>query len=134
MNIGIVRSIFNEEITERMEKAAVKRAKELQHEVTHILRVPGSFDMPVAVQHLLEKSDVDGVATVGCIIQGSTDHDVVIATTTSQALVDLSLKYKKPVGLGVTGPRMNRQQANNRAEEYAKRSVEAVAKLVEELK
>ena len=113
-----------------MLEQALKRSKELGAEVTYICRVPGSFDMPIIIQDLLEKEDVDAVATLGAIVKGETAHDEIIAATLSDQISTLSVRLKKPVALGVSGPRESWTQAETRAEEYANRSVESAITLV----
>ena len=128
--LAIVVSDFNNEITSIMEKTAVKAAKNLGAEITKTIRVPGAFEIPFAVKNILEKEKVDAIAALGAVIQGSTYHDVLIMNTIAPKLMDLSLQYKKPVGMGVIGPRVTWNQAEKRAEEYAERAVKAALELV----
>ena len=79
--------------------------------INYICKVPGAYDMPIIIDTLLQKKDVDGVVTLGAIIKGQTKHDEVIANSTVNALTKLSIKYKKPVSLGITGPGMQERQA-----------------------
>ena len=130
VNLAIVVSQFNSEVTQKMLEQALKRSNELGATVTHICKVPGAFDMPIIIQDLLEKENVDAVATLGAILQGETAHDQIIAATLSNQISTLSTRLRKPVTLGVSGPRENLHQAQSRAEEYANRSVEAAVKLV----
>ena len=130
IRLAIVVAEFNSEITERMLEQALKRSNELGAQVTHICRVPGSFDMPIIIQDLLEMKDVDAVVTLGAIVKGETAHDEIIAATLSHQISKLSTKMRKPVSLGVSGPRQNWNQAETRAEEYANRSVESAITLV----
>jgi 6,7-dimethyl-8-ribityllumazine synthase len=109
---------------------ALKRSKELGAKVTFVCKVPGSFDMPIIIQDLLEMDNVDAVATLGAILKGETAHDEIIGATLANQISALSTKLKKPVTLGVSGPRENFEQAQSRAEEYANRSVEAAVTLV----
>lgn len=121
---------FNRELTGRMLKQALKRSSELKALVTYICNVPGSYDMPLIIQALLEKDDVDAVVTLGAIVRGKTKHDEVIAHALATNIVNLSLQYKKPVTLGVAGPGMTWRQGEARIQDYANRSVEAAVKMV----
>ncbi len=67
------------------------------------------------------------------MIQGETKHDEVVAHQTARKLMDLSVEHRKPVGMGIIGPGANRMQALERAEEYARRAVEAAVKLARRL-
>ncbi|MFH1056744.1 MAG: 6,7-dimethyl-8-ribityllumazine synthase [Candidatus Micrarchaeota archaeon] len=129
MNIAIVRSLFNEEITGKMERAAVASAKKNGAVVKTILRVPGAFDMPLALDKALSKRSINAVAAIGAIIKGDTKHDEVIAFSLAKTIHELELKHKKPIGLGVTGPGISWEQAEERAEDYAERAVEAAIAL-----
>ena len=134
VKLGIVCSEFNYNITHAMEERALEHAKFMGVEVTKVIRVPGAFDMPLAVKKLLEMKNVDGVVTLGAVLQGETGHDDIVAQNAARKMTDLSLQYDKPVALGVSGPGQSRLQAEARIDEYAKRAVEAAVKLVERLK
>jgi 6,7-dimethyl-8-ribityllumazine synthase len=129
MKLGIVLSTFNENITKRMKKAALERAKALNIAVVEVIEVPGAYDIPFACKIMLEKKKVDAIATLGAIIKGDTDHDQLIASTTARKLTELSLEYKKPISLGVIGPNATEKQARERAKEYAERAIEAAQHL-----
>ena len=53
----------------------------------------------------------------------------MIAHQVARKLMDLSIEYGKPVTLGISGPGMNRMQALERVDDYARRAVEAAVKL-----
>ncbi len=134
MNIAIVVSEFNEEVTSRMLEVAKEKAELLKLKISYISMVPGAYDMPIIVDSLLSKKDIDAVVTLGAIIKGQTKHDEVISHAAAKALTDLSLKYKKPVSLGITGPGMQERHAYARIRPVAERAVEAVVKISNELK
>lgn len=133
MNIAIVVSDFNEKITSKMLSVAQKRAKSLKITVKYECHVLGAYDMPLLVDSLLQKQDVDGVVTIGTIIKGQTKHDEVIAHSTAHALTNLSIKHQKPVSLGITGPGMQEKHANARICPVSERAVEAILKIKSEL-
>jgi len=128
MKLGIVVSEYNEEITKVMKSVAQKHAKSLGWD-TVIQQVPGTFDIPFGVRKIIDQ--VDALATLGAIIQGETDHDIVIANAMTSNLLTLSQKYNKPISLGVIGPRASRREAEERKEKYAKQAVEAAIKLAQ---
>ncbi|MGY5151155.1 MAG: 6,7-dimethyl-8-ribityllumazine synthase [Candidatus Nitrosopumilus sp. bin_6a] len=134
MNIAIVVSEFNEEITSRMLDVAKEKANLMKLKISYITMVPGAYDMPIIVDSLLNKKNVDAVVTLGAIIKGQTKHDEVISHAAAKSLTDLSLKYKKPVSLGISGPGMQERHAYARIRPVAERAVEAVVKIYEELK
>ena len=73
------------------------------------------------------------MVTLGAIIHGKTKHDEVIANSTVKSLTELSIKYSKPVTLGISGPGMQERQAYARIRPVAERAVEAAMKLHSEL-
>ncbi|MDO8627314.1 MAG: 6,7-dimethyl-8-ribityllumazine synthase [Candidatus Diapherotrites archaeon] len=132
--IGIVVSKVYPEITEEMLKISLARAKEKKAEVKFVLHIGGSFDTPLAVKRLLERTDIDGVVVLGSVIKGETGHDEIVAGNAARKIADLSVQYSKPVGLGISGPGMTRKQAVQRIEKFASDSVDAVLDALEEFK
>jgi 6,7-dimethyl-8-ribityllumazine synthase len=133
IELGMVVSEFNRDITYMMEILAKEHAEFLGAEITEVIRVPGAFDIPLAVKKMLEKGRVDAVVAIGCVIEGETEHDEVVAQHAARKIMDLSLEYGKPVTLGISGPGMGRIAAQERVD-YAKRAVEAAVKLVRRLR
>ena len=133
MNIALVVSEFNNDVTSRMLAVAQEKAALMQLTISYTCMVPGAFDMPIVVDSLLQKSDVDAVVTLGAVIKGQTKHDEVISHCAAQALTGLSLKYHKPVSLGISGPGMHQRHAFARIRPVAERAVEAVVKVSDEL-
>ncbi len=132
--IALVVAEFNMDVTMIMEAKARSHAELLGAEVVKVVRVPGSYDTPLIVKLLLERPDVDAVAVLGAVIKGETDHDQVVAHQAARKLMDLSVEYGKPVALGIIGPGASRLQALERAEEYARRAVEAAVKMLRAVK
>lgn len=134
VRLGIVVAEFNQEITCKMLDAAKYHAKNLNIHVKKICYVPGTFDMPLIVEKLLKNEQIDAIVTIGAVIKGDTGHDLIIANTTARLLADLSLKYQKPVTLGITGPDMTANQARKRIITVPKRAIEAAHKMVTRLR
>ncbi len=132
MKIGIVVSEFHYDITMMMLERAKQHAEFLGAEVAKVMEVPGVFDMPLAVRSMLEKKDIDGVVTLGAVIEGETEHDDIVMGQASRKITDLAVEYGKPVGLGITGPGMSRMQAEERIDR-AKAAVESVVKMHQRL-
>jgi 6,7-dimethyl-8-ribityllumazine synthase len=130
--LGFVVSEFNRDITYQMELLGREHAQFLGAEVASVIYVPGVFDMPIAVKSLLRRDDIQAVVAIGCVIQGDTAHDEIVAQHAARKILDLSLEYDKPVTLGITGPRMSRPDAHKRVD-YAKKAVEAAVKLLARL-
>jgi 6,7-dimethyl-8-ribityllumazine synthase len=132
IRIGAVVSDFNYDITMMMLERAKEHAEFLGAEITKVVKVPGVFDMGLAVKKLLTRKDIDGVITIGAVIEGETEHDDLVIQHAARKIADLALEYDKPVGLGISGPGMTRLQAEDRIER-GKAAVEAVVKLHQRL-
>ncbi|MEW6069917.1 MAG: 6,7-dimethyl-8-ribityllumazine synthase [Candidatus Thermoplasmatota archaeon] len=133
MKIGIVVSEYNYDITYLMLERAKEHAKFLNAEIAEIIKTPGVFEVPLAVKKLLARKDINGVVTLGAVIEGETQHDEVIMQHAARKIIDLGIEYSKPVGLGISGPGMSRLQALERIEK-AKEAVESVVKMCQRLK
>lgn len=125
IRIAIAVSEFNGDITLKMLDAVKAHAQNLNIKINYVCFVPGVFDMPLIIDELLQKQEVDAVVTLGSVIKGETCHDQVVAMNASRLIADLSLKYHKPVTLGITGPNITLTQANKRIVVVAKRAVDA---------
>lgn len=132
IKLGFVISEFNRDITYMMEVEGREHASFLGAEVTDVFYVPGAYDMPLAVKRMLRTRDVDAVVTIGCVIEGSTQHDEIVVQHAARKIIDLSLEFDKPVTLGISGPGMTRMEATERID-YAKRAVESAVKMVQRL-
>ncbi|QSZ67372.1 6,7-dimethyl-8-ribityllumazine synthase [Methanofollis aquaemaris] len=132
IKLGFVVAEFNRDITYMMEIEGREHAKFLGAEVTECFYVPGAYDMPLAIKKMLEDGKVDAVVTIGCVIEGATQHDEIVVQHAARKIIDLSLEYNKPVALGISGPGMTRLEANERID-YAKRAVESAIKMVQRL-
>jgi len=133
IGIGIVAAEFNYDITYAMVELAKEHARFLEADVVKVVKVPGVFDIPLAVKKLVGLKNIDCVVTLGAVIEGQTEHDEVVAQHSARKIIDLSLESGKPVSLGITGPGMSRLEAQTRVE-YAKHAVETAVKMVKRLK
>jgi len=134
LNIAIVVAEFNEKVTSRMHQVAIEKANDLKLNIKYTSKVPGIFDMPLIIDKLLQKKDVDGVVTLGAVIKGQTKHDEIIAHSTARNIAKLSLKHQKPVSLGISGPGMSERQAYARVRSVSENAVNAVQKIENEIK
>ncbi len=129
VRIAIVASAFNADIVDAMVARARRRAASIGARVTHVVRVPGTFEIPLGVHRILGRRDVDAAVALGAVIEGDTDHDDLIAHAVARKLLDLETEFGKPIGLGITGPGMTRAQAESRID-AADRAVDAAVGMV----
>lgn len=133
LDIALVVSEFNGKITSRMQSVAREKAGALKMNIRQTCRAPGAYDMPVLVDALLRRDDIDGVVTLGAIIKGQTKHDEIIAGSVAKSLAELAVRHQKPVSLGISGPGMQERQAYARIRPVAERAVEAALTIHNEL-
>ena len=76
-----------------------------------ILEVPGVFEIPVVIAKNIKK--YDGFLALGCVIKGQTPHFDFISQATTDAIMNLSINSKKPIGNGVITC-LNMKQAKDR--------------------
>ncbi len=101
--IGIVVSRWNSAITDRMLDGALKVLKGngvLDADIV-VARCPGSFELPLAVQYLLESKKLDGVIALGVVIRGGTPHFEYVCDAVTTGVAALNLKYNLPIAFGV---------------------------------
>jgi len=97
--VGIVVSEWNENITLNLLKGAKEALLDngVLEENIIVRFVPGAFELPLGAQFLLEQDAIDGVVGIGCVIQGETKHFDFVCEGTTQGIMDLNLKFNKPV-------------------------------------
>lgn len=97
--VGIVVSEWNHSITGNLLKGAKEAL--LKHGVKEeniiVQYTPGTFELPLTSQYLLEGNLVDGVVAIGSVIQGETRHFDFVCDAAAQGIKDVGLKYNKPV-------------------------------------
>lgn len=133
VTIALVASEYNYDVTYLMVERAREEVDFLGARLGPVVRTPGVFDMPLAVNALLKRKEVDAVVTLGAVIEGETDHDEVVMNQAARKLADLAVEHGKPVGLGISGPKETRLQAQDRIENAAN-AVRAVVKMVRRLR
>jgi 6,7-dimethyl-8-ribityllumazine synthase len=113
---GIVVSEWNPEVTLALNSGChdtlVKHGALAEN--IHTVFVPGSFDLPLAAQFLLENDTCDAVICLGCVIQGETRHFEFINQAVAAGIKDVYLTFSQPVIFGVLTTD-NQQQALDRA-------------------
>ena len=99
LKITIVAGRWHEQITDGLLAGARRVLAESGAEVTEV-RVPGSFELPVASLAALE-SGADAVVALGVIIRGGTPHFEYVSDAATSGLTQVSIQTGKPIGFGV---------------------------------
>ena len=95
--ILIVLANYYTDISDGLLKSALKNIPKSSY--VKIIRVPGVFEIPVTLSKNLKK--FDAFLALGCVIKGQTPHFDFISQASTNAIMDISVSQKKPVGNGI---------------------------------
>ncbi len=103
LRFAIVASRFNHMLVDRLVEGAIDCI--VRHggseENVELARVPGSWEIPVAVKKFVEREDIDAIIALGVLIRGSTPHFEYIASEVSKGIANLAIEAGKPVSFGI---------------------------------
>lgn len=130
---GIVASRFNHLLVDRLIEGAIDCL--IRHGASedniYLLRVPGSWELPLAVKELINKKKVDGVIALGVLIRGQTPHFDYIASEAAKGLALVSLETGKPVSFGVITADTLEQAIERAGTKQGNKGWEAALSLIE---
>lgn len=116
LRFGIVVSRWNAFFTEKMLAGALDAL--IRHggseEQIEVARVPGTWEIPIAAQKMVNAGRYDAVIAIGCLIRGATPHFDYLANEVTKGLAQISLQAGLPVTYGVITVE-NLEQAIERA-------------------
>jgi len=95
--ILIVLANYYKNISDGLLKGALRNIPKSSH--VRIIRVPGVFEIPVTISKNSRK--FDAFLALGCVIKGQTPHFDFISQATTNAIMDISVSQKKPIGNGI---------------------------------
>ena len=107
--IIIVVSNYYKDISKGMIENAIKSLKNFK--IIKIIKVPGVFEIPISIVKNINKADA--FLALGCVIKGETPHFTFISQAVTQAIMNISIDYKKPIGNGIITC-LNKKQAMSR--------------------
>lgn len=99
LNVTVVAGLWHEEISTGLVEGSLRFLEKTGAKVD-VVRVPGSFELPLACQHALQHG-ADAVVALGVIIRGGTPHFEYVASAATDGLTRVALDTGKPVGFGV---------------------------------
>ena len=115
--ILIVVADYYKDISNGLLKSAKSRLKNLYS--VKIIKVPGVFEIPVTISKNIKK--YDAFIALGCVIKGQTPHFDFISYASTNAIMQLSVDSKKPIGNGIITC-FNMKQAKARMKKGAEAS------------
>jgi 6,7-dimethyl-8-ribityllumazine synthase len=125
--ILIVSARYYKDFSKSLELYAISILK-LKKVKYKIVSVPGVFEIPVVISKNVKK--YDGFIALGCVIKGETPHFDFISQATTDAIMKLSIDYKKPIGNGIITS-LNKLQAANRSKKKGGEAANAVIKVLD---
>ena len=129
MKIAIVCGSFHQSEVQKMLGWASNEASKHELTVEEVTWVPGAMEVPLALDRLLSRDDIDGVACLGIIEKGQTQHGLAMGQAVIKSIIDLQLTWNKPVGLGIIGPGAEPEHIEPRLEPHARAAVSAIASM-----
>ena len=112
MKICIIVSEYYKEISNNLLKGSIIELKKNGYKNIKVKFVSGVFEIPNIIAKNIKK--FDAFIALGCVIKGQTDHYFFISQSVTTALINLSVKSKKPIGFGILTVN-NYKQAKERA-------------------
>jgi len=124
--ILIVDAKYYEDISLGLSSSAIQVLRKYDIKKWDVLDVPGIFEIPVAISRNIKK--YDGFIALGCVIKGETPHFDFISQATTNAIMKLSIDYKKPIGNGIITC-LNKEQAYDRKKKGAEAAMAVLSVL-----
>jgi 6,7-dimethyl-8-ribityllumazine synthase len=100
LRVAVIASQWHERIMGGLLDGAQRALKEYGVEDSVVLRVPGSFELPVVAKALAERG-YDAVVALGVVIRGGTPHFEYVCEAATMGLVQVSSSTGVPVGFGL---------------------------------
>ena len=121
--ILIVYADYYKDISSSLLKSAKSN---LNNFAVKVIKVPGVFEIPITISKNIKK--YDGFIALGCVIKGKTPHFNFISSASTQAIMDISVDSKKPIGNGIITC-LNMKQAKARGKK-GKEAAQAVISIL----
>jgi 6,7-dimethyl-8-ribityllumazine synthase len=98
--VAIISSSWHPELCGDLIAGAKRALEAADVKKIEVIFVPGSFEIPLAAQKAFEKN-FDAVVAVGLVLKGETPHFDYVCQGVTQGVIDVQLKWSKPIGYGV---------------------------------
>ena len=125
--ICIVVSNYYPEISKNLMIGAIKVLNHNRIKSYKKIIVPGIFEIPAVISRVIKK--YDAFIALGCVIKGQTPHFSFISQASTNAIMNISINYKKPIGNGILTC-LNKKQALARSNLNKKNKGEEAAKAI----
>ncbi|WP_149204811.1 6,7-dimethyl-8-ribityllumazine synthase [Actinotalea subterranea] len=98
--VTVVAASWHDVVMDGLIAGAVRALEEMRVHDVRLLRVPGSFELPVAAARLARTS-VDAIVALGVVIRGGTPHFDYVCSAATQGLTQVTVRTGVPIGFGV---------------------------------
>lgn len=129
--IAIVCGSFHQSEVQRMLEWATDEATKGELAVEEVVWVPGAMEVPLALDRLLSREDIEGAACLGIIEKGQTQHGLVMGQAVIKSIIELQIVHEKPIGLGIIGPGAEPEHIEPRLEPHARSAIGALCTMIE---
>ena len=133
LRFAVVVSRFNSLITGRMVEGAldvIVRHNASESDID-IIKVPGAFEIPIAVKRAAKSGRYDAIIAIGAIIRGATPHFNYLASEVTKRLVEISLEFDIPVASGIITTETLEQAIERAGVKAGNRGAEAAFSAIE---
>lgn len=133
LRVAIVASRWNDFVVSRLVGGAVDALERLgaSPEAVTVIRVPGSFELPMVAKRVAESKKYDGIICLGVVIRGETPHNQYIAAEAIKGLAKLGMEGGTPISMGVLTTDTLEQAINRAGAKGGNKGAEAAMTLVE---
>ena len=103
LRFAVIVSRFNDFISSKLVEGAMDALKRHggNEDQVSLVKVPGSFEIPIVAKRLAETGEYDGIICLGAVIRGATPHFDYVAAEVSKGIAAVALETKIPVTFGV---------------------------------
>jgi 6,7-dimethyl-8-ribityllumazine synthase len=92
---------FYTDLADRLVAGAQRAFSEAGHEPADVYEVPGAFELPLAASYLADSGRYAGIACLGAVIRGETDHYDYVCAEAARGIQDVQLRTGVPCAFGV---------------------------------
>jgi 6,7-dimethyl-8-ribityllumazine synthase len=123
---------FYEELAERLLAGARAAFAEAGHNDVVVFDVPGAFELPLAASYAARSARFAGVACLGAVIRGETDHYELVCAETARGVMQVQLDTGVPCAFGVLTCETMEQalaRAGGEKRDHGRQAAEAVLRM-----
>lgn len=131
--IAIVASRYNRDIVERLLAGCLRTlaGRGIRADRITVVRVPGAFEIPLAVKTLAERRAADAIVTIGAVVRGETPHFEFIAAECARGVAGVAVATGVPVSFGVLTVDTIDQALDRSGDDESNKGSEAAASALE---